>query len=82
MANWKPAFIIVGESKPCTNGEVYATEAEALASAGQRFSVWMMPSDFTAIETEDAVNGQWIMGEGRVTPDSPAAHTAPSQVRL
>jgi hypothetical protein len=80
--NWKPAFIIPGEAKPCTNGEVYATKDEALASAEQRFMVWMMPTDFTAVETEEPVNGVWVAGEGRRTPEAQQGHMAPEQVRL
>lgn len=80
MSNWKPAFIIRGEDKPCTNGEVYATKEEALASAEQRFQVWTMPSDFTAVETDEPINGVW--NNGRITPNSLIAHRAPEQVRL
>ncbi len=54
--NWKPAFDIPGENKPCTNATVFATEKEALQSASDRFMVWTMPSGFTAIETTDSVN--------------------------
>lgn len=80
MSNWKPAFILPGEAKPCTNGEVYATKVEALASAEQRFMVWTMPTDFTAVETEEPVNGVWQ--NGRITTDSIVARQAPEQVRL
>ncbi len=80
--NWKPAFIIPGETKPCTNGEVYATKAEALASAEQRFMVWTMPTEFTAVETDEPVNGVWIPGQGRQTAESQQPHMAPEQVRL
>lgn len=53
---WKPAFIIPGEDKPATNAQVFATRDEALASAQARFMVWTMPSDFTAVETDEPVN--------------------------
>jgi len=78
--SWKPAFIIPGEAKPCTNGEVYATKAEALASAEQRFMVWTVPTDFTAVESDEPVNGVW--DNGRITSDSIVARQAPEQVRI
>jgi hypothetical protein len=56
MPNWKPAFIIKGEDKPSTNAQVFATREEALASAQDRFMRWTVPTDFTAVETEDPVN--------------------------
>lgn len=80
--NWKPAFSFRGQDKPSTNGEVYATKEEALASARQRFMVWTMPEDFTAVETDDPVNGVWVPGEGRVTVDNQRPHMAPEQVRI
>ena len=80
--NWKPAFIIRGEDKPCTNGEVYATEAEALASAEQRFMVWTMPTGCCVVETEDPVNGVWVPGRGRVTGTDTVGHMAPQQVQI
>lgn len=79
---WKPAFIFRGEDKPCTNGEVYATQQEALASAYQRFMVWTMPTDYTAVETDDPVNGVWVEGIGRVTDGDMAGRMAPEQVRI
>lgn len=83
--NFKPAFIFSGQAKPSVNGEVYATKEEAMASAAQRFSVWTMPIDYTAVETEDPVNRQWIAGQGSVpfpNPDGRAPHAAPAQVQI
>lgn len=80
--SWKPAFLFRNEDKPCTNGEVYATQEEALASAHQRFCVWTMPTGYTAVETTDPVNGEWIESVGRVTDDFKEGHMAPEQVRI
>lgn len=82
MSNWKPAFYFKGQDEPSTNGEVYATREEALASASQRFMVWTMPSDFTAVPTDEPVNGKWIEGVGRITDGDKVGHMAPEQVRI
>ena len=58
--NWKPAFFFKNQDTPSTNAEVYATKEEALASAEARFMVWTMPTDFTAVETDEPVNYKWI----------------------
>ena len=80
--NWKPAFTFKNQDKPSLNGEVYATRVEAMASAEQRFMVWTMPTDFTAVETDDPVNGVWIPGQGRVTSPDTLPHMAPAQVQI
>lgn len=59
MPNYKPAFIIRGEDKPCTNGQTFATYQEAFASAESRFMRWTMPSDFTVVSTDEPVNYRW-----------------------
>jgi hypothetical protein len=80
--NWKPAFSFRGQDHLSTNGEVYATEKEALASAEQRFMVWTMPTAYSAVPTEDPVNGRWVPGQGRVTDDLSVGHVAATQVRV
>ena len=82
--SWKPAFTFKGQEKPSTNGETYATEEEALASAAQRFMVWTMPESYLAIESDEVPNSVWIKGEGRVLIDHPLDKpaTAPAQVQL
>ncbi len=62
MPNWKPAFIIKGEDKPCTNAQTFATREEALASAEARFMRWTTPTGFTAVETDEPVNYAHIDG--------------------
>lgn len=57
--SYKPAFILPGESKPCTNGQAFATHDEAYKSARSRFMVWTMPTDFTVVESEEPVNYRW-----------------------
>ena len=54
--NYKPAFILAGESKPCTNAVVFATYEEASCSAQDKFAVWTQPIDWTVVETDDEVN--------------------------
>ena len=66
MSNFKPAFILSGEDKPCTNAQVFATKEEATDSARARFMVWTMPTDWTVVETEDPVNYKIV--DGRDTP--------------
>ena len=80
--NYKPAFTFKGQAEPSTNGEVYATEAEALASAKQRFSVWTMPTGFTTVETDEPVNGVWHENAGRLALGETVPHMAPKQVRI
>lgn len=55
--SWKPAFKIQG--KWCYNGQAFATEEEAKASAASRFMVWTMPEDYAAHESEEPVNYRW-----------------------
>jgi len=62
MPNYKPAFIIRGEDKPCTNAQVFATKEEAEDSARARFVVWTMPDDWTVVETDDPVNYKVVDG--------------------
>ena len=62
--NFKPAFILPGEEKPCTNAQVFATYEEAVNSAAARFQVWTMPSGYTVVETEDPVNYEWLPNVG------------------
>lgn len=57
--SWKPAFIIKGEEKPCTNAQAFATKDEALASAHNRFMNWTVPTDYTALESDEPVNYRW-----------------------
>lgn len=57
--SYKPAFILPGESKPCVNGQAFATHDEAHKSAQARFLVWTMPSDFTVVESDEPVNYRW-----------------------
>ncbi len=66
MPNYKPAFIIKGEDKPCINAQVFATKEEAEDSARARFMVWTVPTDWTVVETEDPVNYKVV--DGRDTP--------------
>lgn len=57
MANWKPAVKVSGEgSKWCHNALVFATEQEALRSATELMSRWMLVTEAGATETDDPVN--------------------------
>lgn len=75
MSNWKPAFTFRGQKEPSTNAQVFATEAEALASAEARFMVWTMPEGFLAVETDDPVNYARI-DDHDVSLATQSAHTA------
>ena len=52
--SYAPEFLVSGSW--AGNAQRFDTEAEALASAADRFSAWMMPSDFRAAESIDPVN--------------------------
>lgn len=62
--NYKPAFILPGEDKPCTNAQVFATKTEAEESAQSRFMRWTVPSGWTVVETDDPVNYRWDPEKG------------------
>lgn len=64
--SWKPAFKFRGQKELGTNGQVFATKDEALASAAARFTVWTMPEDFTAVESDEPVNYRWDKEQGDV----------------
>ena len=61
--HYRPMLTFDNES-PKGNAQVFATEAEALASASNTFHNWMNPriSGFTTEETSDPVNYAWIDG--------------------
>jgi|TARA_Y100000310_G_scaffold341757_1_gene441959 hypothetical protein len=54
---YKPVFIVNDER--CTNAQVFATYAEAEASAKARFMVWTMPEGWDVEETDEDVNYKW-----------------------
>jgi hypothetical protein len=65
--SWKPYFIIPGEGdKHCKNGQAFATQEEALASAESRFMRWTTPSGFGADESDQPVNYRWDAQRGDV----------------
>lgn len=64
--NYKPAFILPNEDKPCTNAQVFATHSEAERSAANRFMSWTMPTGFCVVETEEPVNYVWDEQKGDV----------------
>jgi hypothetical protein len=58
--SWRPQFKVHGEWGG--NAQRFATKEEAEASAKARYSVWTMPSDWRAIESDDPVNYAWQDG--------------------
>ena len=56
MSNWKPAVIADSGGKWSYNAVVFATEAEALASARDLACRWMLVTDFAAHPSDDPVN--------------------------
>jgi hypothetical protein len=69
--HYRPKLMFNESPKGCAgivvsvvNAQVFATEAEALASASNTFHNWMNPriSGFTTEETSDPVNYAWIDG--------------------
>lgn len=59
--NWRPMFEFRGGER-VGNGQVFATEAEAEASALARFRVWTMPIAYGTEETEKPVNYAFVNG--------------------
>ena len=60
--SWKPAIKVFGEAPYHQNGQTFATEAEAFASARSRYSRWTMAEDYKAVEVstdENPVNYRW-----------------------
>jgi len=58
--SWKPYWIIPSEgAKHCTNGQAFATEDEALASAYARFCNWTVPTGYGADESDKPVTYVW-----------------------
>ncbi len=58
MTNYKTQFHF-GTTERQTNGQVFATYDEAQSSALNRFRQWIIPTDYSVIETDDAVNYMW-----------------------
>tara|TARA_R110000751_G_scaffold264104_1_gene363262 strand:+ start:83 stop:283 length:201 start_codon:yes stop_codon:yes gene_type:complete len=65
--SFKPQFEFTGGEKQ-TNGQAFATKAEALSSAEDRFMRWTMPKGFDAIESDEPVTYRWdaTMGDVRL----------------
>jgi len=66
MPNFKPTIKPIGESKFYTNGQTFATEAEARQSAKNRYCNWMMAEAFGVEESDEPVNYAWVDGQGDV----------------
>ena len=62
MPNFRPIFLFANNER-AGNGQVFATEAEALASAGARFQRWTMPIGFEAEATDLPVTYRWDDGD-------------------
>ena len=54
MPNYRPVFIFANGER-ANNTQVFATKDAALASARDRFQVWIMPKDYDVEETDDVV---------------------------
>ena len=59
--SFRPMFTFTNE-KAVGNGQRFATQDEALASASARFQVWTMPTGFFAEESADPVNYRHVDG--------------------
>ena len=58
MTNFKPTVRVSGEDKFHTNALVFATLAEAQASARDLYSRWTLCVDHGTVETESPVNAK------------------------
>lgn len=52
--SWKPEFLVDG--KWSSNGQRFATRAEAEGTARERLMRWTAPSDYRATESDDPIN--------------------------
>jgi len=59
--SFRPMFTFTNE-KAVGNGQRFATQDEAMASARARFQVWTMPTGFFAEESTDPVNYRRVDG--------------------
>ena len=59
--NFKPMFLFANGERQ-GNAQVFATEAEALASATDRFMRWTMPQGIDTEETSEPVNYRRDLG--------------------
>ena len=70
--SFKPAFYLKSEgSKPCLNGQAFATRDEAFHSAAARFAVWTAPTNYDVVESDDPVNYRWdpVRGDVHIETD-------------
>ena len=63
---YKPTIKPFNEEKFYTNGQTFATKAEAEASAEARYNRWSQADDWGVEESTEPVNYKWIEGEGDV----------------
>ena len=61
--NYRPIFILEGNERG-KNGQVFETEAEALASASDRLIGWSTPKSYEAEPTSEPVTYRWTAAEG------------------
>jgi hypothetical protein len=59
---WKPEFLVSGTWSK--NALVFATKEEAEANARDLFMRWTMPSEWRAVEVDEAPNYAWDPLEG------------------
>ena len=71
--SFKPQVKVVGEDSWNTNGLVFATEAEALASAHNLACRWYLVREWGAVEVDSAeypVNYSYVNGVLEAVPQS------------
>lgn len=75
--SWKPEFEVQGEWS--RNGQAFATQDEAMASASARFMVWTTPTGYRAVESSEVPNYRWDpeQGDVRLTAAEQAALCKP-----
>ena len=61
--NYKPEVCASSDGKFSQNALCFATEAEALTSAKDLYSRWMLCTDYRAVESSDAVNYAIVDGK-------------------
>jgi hypothetical protein len=77
--NWKPEVMVAGRWEH--NSLVFATEAEALASAQSLMMRWFAVQDCRAVSSDEGVNAEIVDGRQRLILDSPAVEAEIAKLR-
>ena len=63
--SYKPQFHFTNDERQ-TNGQSFATEQEALASAAARWARWLQPTGYSAVESDAPVTYRYDDAAGDI----------------